>query len=133
MIEGLCAWAKNDVHCEKGKWNSPATWISKDFPPFSIFGWQIYEPTKIYNSINRAKIINFFYPETISVTQLFVNMHFAFLFSLFHISLFRASIILLMKVRNYLQISSLGVIIVNLFHFLSIANKSSQAGKLWRM
>lgn len=55
--------------------------FQKIFSSFSSLNWQIYEPTKIYNSINRAKIINSFYPETIYVTQLFVNMHFSFLLS----------------------------------------------------
>lgn len=100
MIEGLRAWARDDVHCEK--WQNekvPSELTARRFLRISSTS-RIYEPTKIYNSINLAKIINSLYPETISVTQLFVNMHFTF----HHFSVpvshfsFSASIIRLMKV-----------------------------------
>lgn len=89
-IEGLSAWAKSDVTLmcivKTENWIPSAirrSRNSKDFSP-RFFNRQIYEPTKIYNSINRAKIINSIsslYPETISVTHSIVRQH------AFHISL----------------------------------------------
>lgn len=58
------------------------TWLLLLF--ILCIGIEIYEASKIYNSINRAKIINFctlLRSKTISVIQLFVNMHFTFLFT----------------------------------------------------
>lgn len=101
-MEGLWTWANDDVHCENGKIKFPCDGIE--------LSKEIYEATRIYNSINRAKIINFFNPDHFrhSIVRQHA-FHIAFLdnlaVSLFRISHFPASIIPLMKDRNYLQIS----------------------------
>lgn len=55
----LCMGKNEVIWCHCALWNFPC---DVSFLIFSFICWLIYEPTKIYNSINRAKIINFSTP-----------------------------------------------------------------------